>query len=146
MPLFDNSKKSLILFYKLLGVLILFLGARVCYLGIYGFSGDVVNLEATITSIEFAGEKFFSPNEASYKIKYEFYYDGKDFRGEGRKEVIGNTEVAIGDKIGIVFYPNAPKYSRLDQPPGKKKTISIGLGLCFLGLLIFVKAGSVVKI
>lgn len=129
-----------------MGLLILFLGARVCYLGIYGFSGDVVSLEATITSIEFAGEKFLSPNEASYRVEYEFSYNGKDFSGRGRKEVSGNTGVAIGDKIGIVFYPNAPKYSRLDQPPGKKKTISIGLGFCFLGLLIFVKAGSVVRI
>jgi hypothetical protein len=52
MPLFDNSKKSLILFYKLLGLLILFLGARVCYLGVYGFIGNNGIKIAAVKKIE----------------------------------------------------------------------------------------------
>lgn len=145
MGLFEDSNKSLILFYKVLGVLIFFFGAGVCYLGVYGFSGDVVNLQATITNIEVVGEKFLNPSKVSYKVDYEFLYDGKTFIGKGNKAVSGNTEMIIGDKVGVVFYTNAPGYSSLGQPPGKTKTISIGLGLCFLGLFTFVKAGSVVK-
>jgi hypothetical protein len=114
-------------------------------LGVYGFSGDVVNLEASITSIEFAGEKFLSPNEATYKVEYEFFYDGKNFSGKGRKDVSGNTEVSIGDKIGVVFYPNAPRHSSTGQPPSKTRFIGVGLGVALLGLLLLVKSATIVK-